>query len=89
LFQSSSGPKTGCHRRWSRRAGGYAAGFNPHPARRPDATPGRTCLTLPEEFQSSSGPKTGCHLSAISYVRLLNCFNPHPARRPDATRSCH
>ena len=66
VFQSSSGQKAGCnpcnrHRvtiRCPLRC------FNPHPARRPDATPytrrcGRTNGNW--EFQSSSGQKAGCN----------------------------
>ena len=38
LFQSSSSPKTGCKRRGAGTAGGCRTCFNPHPARRPDAS---------------------------------------------------
>ena len=37
-FQSSSSPKTGCKRRGAGTAGGCRTCFNPHPARRPDAS---------------------------------------------------
>ena len=61
--------------------------FNPHPARRPDATrdwPGRRVTSI--RFQSSSGQKAGCNGQPVKLLgRLLHCFNPHPARRPDAT----
>ena len=65
--------------------------FNPHPARRPDAT--RTVMLAivlgQVEFQSSSSPKAGCNaLGAFLLFRgRVLCFNPHPARRPDATGS--
>ena len=86
-FQSSSGPKAGCHPPLGDKENiplpvsilirpegrmppiaGVAPGlfthrFNPHPARRPDAT-----------------------LIKIILCSISTSFNPHPARRPDATR---
>ena len=63
MFQSSSGQKAGCNGQWSSRRAGCGRCFNPHPARRPDATrivdsfkPRRL-----SEFQSSSGQKAGCN----------------------------
>ena len=64
--------------------------FNPHPARRPDAT-------VP--FQSSTGLLGAAEVSILirpegrmqpftarrSWPLPLDRFNPHPARRPDAT----
>ena len=38
-FQSSSGQKAGCNRRRQEHAWQFGHCFNPHPARRPDATP--------------------------------------------------
>ena len=72
--------------------------FNPHPARRPDATAQDQpfCASIlirllaaplsPLLFQSSSGQKAGCNLLATApSEEVLAGFNPHPARRPDAT----
>ena len=84
-FQSSSGPKTGCNNaRFVFR--GCRLRFNPHPARRPDATHSvSTSGTQAVGFQSSSGPKTGCNAPASTPGGRPVGFNPHPARRPDAT----
>ncbi len=60
--------------------------FNPHPARKPDAT-----AELEEfeflllEFQSSPGPKAGCYKQKARFPLTPASFNPHPARKPDAT----
>ena len=61
--------------------------FNPHPARRPDATPFTVSVNLstPRMFQSSSSQKAGCNPMATGALMLTSGFNPHPARRPDAT----
>ena len=40
--------------------------FNPHPARRPDATPNQLKKILDFGFQSSSGQKAGCNLMQIA-----------------------
>ena len=90
LFQSSSGQKAGCN--WAFHDITLSPSltcFNPHPARRPDAT-SVSCLVrmeLPIMFQSSSGQKAGCNFAGGGTQQRLpaNCFNPHPARRPDAT----
>ena len=60
-FQSSSGQKAGCNR-MNRILATNVSRFNPHPARRPDAT-GTTALTgtVNYPFQSSSGQKAGCN----------------------------
>src|SRR5579871_2462570 len=64
-----------------------AARFNPHPARRPDATPTRrhrgagpavSILIRPEDRMPRRRRYSG--------RGALGGFNPHPARRPDATR---
>ena len=60
-FQSSSSQKAGCNRSCPPHPPRQSC-FNPHPARRPDAT-----LTLwaqrrpPNQFQSSSSQKAGCN----------------------------
>ena len=61
-FQSSPGQKAGCNRHsWVIRPG--HPGFNPHPARRPDAT-SRASISVSalSPFQSSPGQKAGCNL---------------------------
>ena len=66
VFQSSSGQKAGCNPSTSGNVL-EIPGFNPHPARRPDATgvPGMA-ETLRNTFQSSSGQKAGCnHLQIV------------------------
>ena len=62
--------------------------FNPHPARRPDATNGAF-----NSFSCSSAavsilirPEGRMQLCPATVRRpWVSCFNPHPARRPDAT----
>ena len=61
--------------------------FNPHPARRPDATSKPAVADRSNEFQSSSGQKAGCNRGTQGSSSWDSSFNPHPARRPDATRS--
>ena len=70
-------------------------GFNPHPARRPDAR-WETVLAVRHQaetmFQSSSSPKTGCKVAALGQITCRARhfgFNPHPARRPDASALCN
>ena len=71
-FQSSSGQKAGCNRAASARAAA-ALGFNPHPARRPDATsPGSVFAPPGTWFQSSSGQKAGCNMPTVDVSRLLS-----------------
>ena len=43
--------------------------FNPHPARRPDATP--VIRGVPRSMKSSSSQKAGCNVSTDAYVRDL------------------
>ena len=64
-----------------------ASRFNPHPARRPDATTMlHSVLRRRQLFQSSSGQKAGCNKPTSCESREgITSFNPHPARRPDAT----
>ena len=82
LFQSSSGQKAGCNAAspWCVSMRGPGTCFNPHPARRPDAT-----LGLRRRLNPHPAQKAGATVSFryVHYVRP--CFNPHPARRPDAT----
>ena len=61
--------------------------FNPHPTRRPDATPtGGDNPSHDPAFQSSPDPKAGCDLGVMTLPPNAERFNPHPTRRPDATR---
>ena len=87
VFQSSSGQKAGCNLHGSASCGRIPTGFNPHPARRPDATGdlylrmadrGVSILIRPEGRMQRLLVGGGIALCAGS-------FNPHPARRPDAT----
>ena len=88
MFQSSSSPKAGCNSwRWTA-CPMWPACFNPHPARRPDATaPGFHWVkdALPC-FNPHPARRPDATASVIHWVKdALPCFNPHPARRPDAT----
>ena len=105
MFQSSSGQKAGCNPANSIGTKLDSQCFNPHPARRPDATPweSRTCANATCWFQSSSGQgrmqlsesarqhegRMQLSESARQHGRLYASFNPHPARRPDATSVEH
>ena len=62
-FQSSPGQKAGCNCRTCRTSGPPPRSFNPHPARRPDATmmPRTECVSSAWRFQSSPGQKAGCN----------------------------
>ena len=65
LFQSSSGQKAGCNI-IIRSQPGCCSCFNPHPARRPDATLNlhrEACILI--GFQSSSGQKAGCNTVSV------------------------
>ena len=84
MFQSSSGQKAGCNRRRTNSAARVSR-FNPHPARRPDATAparvsgtdGRVSILIRPEGRMQPRRRR-CRTAPGS-------FNPHPARRPDAT----
>ena len=85
-FQSSSGPKTGCNPPWRRVvASGHRVSILIRPEDRMQLSL-MAVIGVPLWFQSSSGPKTGCNRCGVSRCRTASCFNPHPARRPDATR---
>ena len=85
-FQSSSSPKAGCNSAPSSSTTSRPTCFNPHPARRPDATPsprprptgGRVSILIQPEGRMQP-------LFAHGDRIHVSCFNPHPARRPDAT----
>ena len=61
--------------------------FNPHPARRPDATHGcGDALWRPGCFNPHPARRPDATRVAVnSWTPLTAGFNPHPARRPDAT----
>ena len=64
--------------------------FNPHPARRPDAT---SVVVTPvtrtvDWFQSSSGQKAGCNASRCSFSSSVSSmFQSSSGQKPDATMS--
>ena len=88
MFQSSSSQKAGCNRGASKTTRGSWS-FNPHPARRPDAT-----TALRRAAGTTHGARFNPHPARRPDATLSTCsalsrydggFNPHPARRPDAT----
>ncbi len=60
--------------------------FNPHPTRRPGATPFLVC-SWPDVglFQSPPDPEAGCDEPGWRQDSRYPGFNPHPTRRPGAT----
>ena len=90
MFQSSPGlltrPEGRVQPQTQNRSRAIQHCFNPHPARRPGATP--SCPSThhsSSKFQSSPGQKAGCNPQLLQCHRELRGFNPHPARRPGAT----
>ena len=60
--------------------------FNPHPARRPDATVAVRRIKDSRRVSILTRPEGRMQRSSISpHHRSRRGFNPHPARRPDAT----
>ena len=86
-FQSSSGQKAGCNNLESHHRVARFVGFNPHPARRPDATSITPMGVAPStEFSILIRPEGRMQRDEyFGLVQDLQSFNPHPARRPDAT----
>ena len=78
VFQSSPGPKAGCnspgmYTRW------LCHCFNPHPARKPDATLKSSDTCRAEYgFQSSPGPKAGCNPSKVWMPPKMMLFQSSP-----------
>ena len=67
---------------------GFVLGFNPHPARRPDATaPGSVPTAGSRCFNPHPARRPDATGSCGLNRRLPHSFNPHPAFWPDAT--CH
>ena len=85
VFQSPPGLEAGCD--GCRGAlGQHLAGFNPHPALKPGATPGAAYVYgIPYEFQSPPGLESGCDQLQSPHFLGGYCFNPHPALKPGAT----
>ena len=94
LFQSSSSQKAGCNVAPVHvpQSPDLANCFNPHPARRPDATliiaqerllPVSTISFNPHPARRPDA--TASALPATATSESTGRFNPHPARRPDAT----
>ena len=65
MFQSSSGQKAGCNTSSAIPVRSPSPRFNPHPARRPDATSMARIAPI-YRFQSSSGQKAGCNARRYS-----------------------
>ena len=65
--------------------------FNPHPARRPDASRLGDGALVPwcNVFQSSSSRRPDARTAALADNQRGRGFNPHPARRPDASCPFH
>ena len=62
------------------------ARFNPHPARRPDATPAGMDMTrIRSCFNPHPARRPDATPAAAGPSGSPSGFNPHPARRPDAT----
>ena len=62
------------------------SGFNPHPARRPDATlPIHPDCVVSERFNPHPARRPDATYLPELVYQSLEGFNPHPARRPDAT----
>ncbi len=83
-FQSSSSPKAGCYiphqqiKKWG-------DGFNPHPARRLDATVYTVKTGRPKTVSILIQPEGWMLPVTMGGIIQQPCFNPHPARRLDAT----
>ena len=85
-FQSSSGLLAGCNGLVVSYAPNSRMGFNPHPARRPDATcSGRCWLGFVLGFNPHPAFWPDATLGQSLRQHRQSRFNPHPARRPDAT----
>ena len=82
VFQSSPGQKAGCNLPCGRWVDVWS-GFNPHPARRPDAMHLRPALALfPALFQSSPGQKAGCNkVSMRSSMSSITMFQSSPGQK--------
>ena len=66
-----------------------SAGFNPHPARRPDATwGGQQSMLVTSCFNPHPARRPDATCITKHNSPYICCFNPHPARRPDATAAC-
>ena len=61
--------------------------FNPHPARRPDATGGNWARTSCRctSFNPHPARRPDATIYLCQHALSMGSFNPHPARRPDAT----
>ena len=88
MFQSSSGQKAGCNPCTLELLVQIRGSFNPHPARRPDATsthdrmyPRTACVSILIRPEGRMQQPVYPSAKGVYPQR----FNPHPARRPDAT----
>ena len=62
-------------------------GFNPHPARRPDATPARCSTMAWMPFQSSSGQKAGCNDLITTPRPPANLFQSSSGQKAGCNRT--
>ncbi len=84
-FQSSPGPKAGCYFFLSVMLLKLLC-FNPHPARKPDATGAIFPMSsMSDGFNPHPARKPDATSVPLSISTLASGFNPHPARKPDAT----
>ena len=64
-------------------------GFNPHPTRRPDATPAsEQQYTADGSFNPHPTRRPDATTWSPRETSAATCFNPHPTRRPDANVGC-
>ena len=85
-FQSSPGQKAGCNM-IKAAYGATIACFNPHPARRPDATTDLVATHIAiGEFQSSPGQKAGCNLRAAVIYLVCKEFQSSPGQKAGCNR---
>ncbi len=87
MFQSSPGPKAGCYYLTEDTSDLHRSGFNPHPARKPDATiAGSMGKSYRSVVSILTRPESRMlHSQAAMPRSSKTSFNPHPARKPDAT----
>ena len=87
VFQSSPGQKAGCNSRVSGVMQRNEDGFNPHPARRPDAITYVLASSIKRQwFQSSPGQKAGCNQGTKNWRRDPIRFQSSPGQKAGCNR---